>query len=136
MKVQIARTQQELVDHFLVRGYVFIIGQEIDWDIEFDGLDGECVLFNAYLDDKCVGAARLYKTKVGRLATLKDYRKQGVGTALMIAIEDYAKAQGLKQLKLHAQYYAKDFYENLGYKEVGEIFQEADIDHIKMIKEF
>jgi predicted GNAT family N-acyltransferase len=135
MDVRIARTQQEFVDHFMVRGEVFIIGQNIDWAIEFDGLDGECVLFTAYIDDKAVGAARLYQTKIGRLATLSEYRKRGVGTALMKAVEDYAKSQGLKQLKLHAQYYAKDFYENLGYKEVGEIFQEADIDHIKMIKE-
>lgn len=134
MEVRIARTQQEITDHFLVRGNVFIIGQEIDWAIEFDGLDGECVLFNAYIDGRCVGAARLHNTKVGRLATLQDYRKRGVGTALMIAIEGYAKKHGLNELKLHAQLYAKSFYQNLGYEQVGDMFKEADIDHVKMIK--
>lgn len=135
MKILVANTKQELVDHFLVRGQVFIVGQQIDWDIEFDGLDGECVLFNVYLDDVCVGAARLYHNKLGRLATLEAYRNQGIATKLMAYIEYYAQRAGLDHITLHAQYYVKDYYERRGYHEVGDIFQEAEIDHIKMIKQ-
>ena len=135
MKVVVAKTQKEIVDNFLVRGEVFIIGQDIDYEIEFDGLDGECILFTAYLENKPVGAARLYKNKVGRVATLTEYRKKGIATAIMAKIEEYAKEVGIKELKLHAQLYIKDFYVNLGYKPIGDIFQEADIDHIKMTKE-
>ncbi|QMS85601.1 GNAT family N-acetyltransferase [Candidatus Xianfuyuplasma coldseepsis] len=134
MKVIIANTQKELVEHFMIRGQVFIIEQEIDWAIEFDGLDHECVLFNAYIDDTIVGAARLYHNKVGRVATLKQYRKHGVGTALMDAIESYAKTKGINTLVLNAQLYIKDFYDHLGYIAEGDIFQEAEIDHIRMIK--
>lgn len=135
MKVIVAQTKKELVDHFMIRGQVFIIEQDIDWAIEFDGLDDECILFNAYMDNKIVGAARLYQNKVGRVATLKDYRNHGVGTALMDFIEKYAKDHGIHTIVLNAQLYIKDFYDHLGYHAVGEIFQEADIDHIKMIKE-
>jgi len=135
MEVRIATTQKELVDHFMVRGQVFIIGQQIDWDIEFDGLDDECVLFNAYIDHQIVGAARLYHNKVGRVATLQEHRNKGVGKALMDAIESYAKETGMPKLILNAQLYVRDFYLKLGYLEEGEIFQEADIDHIKMTKE-
>ena len=103
MIVKIAQTQKEIIDNFLVRGEVFIIGQNIDWAIEFDGLDQDCVLFTAYLDDKAVGAARLHKTKIGRLATLSSYRKLGVATAIMIKIEEYAKNNGIKELKLNSQ---------------------------------
>lgn len=134
MRLLIAKTQPEIVDHFLVRGEVFIKGQQIDWDIEFDGLDQDCVLFNAYLDDVCIGAARLHHNKVGRVATLEDYRRQGVATALMAFIEDYAKDQGIPELVLHAQMHVKDFYERLGYVAEGGIFQEADIDHVRMTK--
>ncbi len=92
-------------------------------------------MFTAYIDDLAVGAARLYKNKVGRVATLKNYRKQGIGAKIMEAIEMYAKDNKMPYLKLHAQLYVKDFYEHLGYIVEGEIFQEADIDHVLMKKQ-
>ncbi len=134
MRVVVAKTQKEIIDNMLIRGYVFVIEQEIDWEIEYDGLDDQCVLFTAYIEDKPVGAARLYKNKVGRVATLKEYRKQGIATLLMSAIESYAKENNIPYLKLHAQLYVKDFYEHLNYIVEGEIFQEAEIDHVLMVK--
>lgn len=135
MKVVVAKTQTEILDNSYVRGQVFIVEQKIDWEIEFDNLDKECVLFTCYIEDLAVGAARLYKNKVGRVATLKSHRGLGVGKALMIKIEEYAKVNGITELKLHAQLYVKDFYSNLGYKVVGDVFTEADIEHVKMTKE-
>ena len=134
MKVVVAKTQKEIIDNMLIRGYVFVIEQEIDWEIEYDGLDDQCILFTAYKGDKAVGAARLYKNKVGRVATLKEYRKQGIGKLIMDAIEEYAKNNNMPFLILHAQLYVKDFYEHLGYIVEGEIFQEAEINHVLMIK--
>jgi len=134
MKVVVAVNKKEIIDNFLVRGDVFIIGQNIDYEIEFDGLDNDCVLFTAYIEDTPVGAARLYKNKVGRVATIKAYRKKGVATTMMSYIEEYAKNNGFKELVLNAQLYVKDFYLNLGYTPIGDIFQEADIDHVKMFK--
>ncbi len=136
MKVVIAKTQKEIIDNMLIRGNVFVIEQAIDWEIEYDGLDQECVLFTAYNGKLAVGAARLYKNKVGRVATLKEYRKQGIGTLIMEGIEQYAKDNKMPYLKLHAQLYVKDFYEHLGYTVEGEIFQEAEIDHVLMKKYF
>ncbi len=135
MKVVIAKSQKEIIDNMLVRGQVFVVEQQIDWEIEYDGLDEDCVLFTAYIDSLAVGAARLYKNKVGRVATLKEYRKQGVGASLMRAIEEYAAANAIPVLKLHAQLYVKDFYEHLGYIPVGDVFEEAKIKHILMVKE-
>ena len=135
MKVVVAKTQKELMDNVLIRGKVFVVEQEIDWEIEFDGLDDVCVLFTAYIDDKPIGAARLYQNKVGRVATLKEYRKKGVASSIMTKIEEYALENEMKFLKLNAQLQVKDFYLHLGYIPEGEIFQEADIDHIKMTKE-
>ena len=134
MKVVVAKTQKELLDNVLVRGKVFVVEQDIDWEIEFDGLDDVCVLFTGYIDDVPVGAARLYKNKVGRVATLKEYRKQGIASLIMKKIEEYAKDNNIGLLKLNAQLQVKEFYLHLGYITEGEIFQEADIDHIKMTK--
>ena len=135
MKCIVAKTQKEIFDNILVRGYVFIVEQEIAWEIEFDGLDKDCILFNVYDDNKPVGAARLYKNKVGRVATLKEYRNKGIATMIMAEIEKYALVNKIPYLKLHAQTYVKDFYEHLGYVVEGEIFQEAEIDHVLMKKE-
>jgi predicted GNAT family N-acyltransferase len=131
MNVVVSKTQKEILDNVLIRGLVFVVEQEIDWEIEFDGLDDICVLFTAYVDDKPVGAARLYKNKIGRVATLKEYRKQGIATLLMEKIEDYAAENKMPVLILNAQIQVRDFYLHLGYIPEGEIFQEADIDHIK-----
>lgn len=135
MKVVVAKTQTEILDNSYVRGQVFIVEQGIDWEIEFDNLDKQCVLFTCYVDNVACGAARLYKNKVGRVATLKEYRGQGIAKAVMKKIEEYAKEIGLSQIKLHAQLYVKDFYLKLGYQVVGDIFYEADIEHVLMIKE-
>lgn len=134
MNVIIATNKKQIIDHFHVRGEVFIKGQNIDWEIEFDGKDHEAILFTCYKDNTPVGAARLLNNKVGRVATISSYRKQGVGKAIMNAIEQYAKDNQIPQLVLNAQCYVEDFYKNLGYNPVGEIFLEADIEHIKMIK--
>lgn len=134
MKIVVAKTQKEILDNVLIRGLVFVVEQEIDWEIEFDGLDDVCVLFTAYIDDIPVGAARLYNNKVGRVATLKEYRKKGIATLIMNEIEKYALNNKIDLLILNAQLHVKDFYLNLGYIAEGEIFQEADIDHIKMTK--
>lgn len=135
MKIVLAKSQKEILDNVFVRGLVFVVEQEIDWEIEFDGLDNECILFTVYNDDKPVGAARLYKSKVGRVATLKEYRKQGVATLIMNGIEKYALNHSIKILTLNAQLHVKEFYLHLGYIPQGETFLEADIEHIKMIKE-
>lgn len=134
MKIVVAKTQKEILDNVLVRGKVFIVEQAIDWNIEFDGLDDVSVLFTAYIDGLPVGAARLYKSKVGRVATLKDYRKKGIASLIMKKIEEYAFENKIDKLVLNAQLQVKDFYINLGYIPEGNIFQEADIDHIRMTK--
>lgn len=132
--VVVAKTQKELLDNVLVRGKVFIVEQGIDWSIEFDGLDDQCILFTAYRDDQAVGAARLYNNKVGRVATLKDHRKKGIASEIMAAIEQYATKHNMDMLVLHAQMPVKDFYLKLGYLPEGNTFYEADIEHIKMTK--
>lgn len=134
MDIRLAKTKKEILDHLYVRGQVFIIEQEIDYAIEFEGDDHLCDLFVCYIDGKPVGAARLKEDKVGRVATLSSYRYHGVGRALMDFIEEYAKSKGRTSLKLHAQKPVEDFYVKLGYVTSGDVFYEADIPHVYMEK--
>lgn len=52
----------------------------------------------------------------------------------MDALEAYAKENSLSKLKLHAQTHAEDFYKKLGYVTNSDVFMEANIPHIVMIK--
>nr|AJG37921.1 acetyltransferase [Firmicutes bacterium enrichment culture clone fosmid MGS-M1] len=134
MDIRLAETKKEILDHLYIRGQVFIIEQEIDYAIEFEGDDHLCDLFVCYIDGAPVGAARLKDNKVGRVATLKEYRYHGIGRALMDYVELYAKSKGIDILKLHAQKPVEDFYQKLGYVSEGDIFYEADIPHVLMTK--
>ncbi len=134
LKVRQARSKKAIMDHFRVRGQVFILEQAVSWEEEFDSWDDSATHFNAILDGVVVGAARLYKNKVGRVAVLSPYRSLGIGKALMQAIERYAKKQGLTTLELGAQIQVQGFYERLGYEPYGERFMDANIEHIMMRK--
>ena len=135
MNVIIANDKKSILDHYYIRGQVFVIEQEISWDLEFDDWDYEATFFVLYDGDLPIGAARLYKNKVGRVAVLKDHRHKKAGSILMQAVEDYAKSIGLKTLELGAQCYIIPFYEKLGYVAYGDIFLDADIEHRMMKKE-
>lgn len=135
MEVIIANDQKTLLDHFYIRGHVFIVEQNIAWTLEFDDWDYDSVLFNLYDDTQVIGAARLYKNKVGRVAVLKEHRHKKAGSRLMKAVEDFAKQKGIKTLELGAQTYIIPFYEFLGYQAYGEIFLDADIEHRMMKKD-
>lgn len=134
MEVIIAHDQKTFLDHYIVRGEVFIVEQQIDWREELDTYDYDSALFTLYVKDTPVGAARLYKNKVGRVAILKAWRKQGLGRIIMEHVETHAKQQGYTSLELGAQTYIIPFYESLGYTAYGPIFKDADIDHTMMYK--
>lgn len=134
MRIVKCKTQKEILDNILVRGNVFIVGQQIDWEIEFDGLDEVCTLYVAYIDNEAVGAARLYHDKVGRVATIAAHRNKGVATKLMTFIEADARTSGIDTLKLNAQLYIAEFYIRRGYIKQGSSFYEAGIEHIHMTK--
>ncbi|MBS2025230.1 MAG: GNAT family N-acetyltransferase [Deltaproteobacteria bacterium] len=70
--------------------------------------------------------------KIQRMAVIDDARGQGVGLALLRALEAIAKEQGAKRFTLGAQLTARGFYEKAGYAPVGDVFMDAGIEHVKM----
>ena len=67
---------------------------------------------------------------LGRMLTTE--RGLGFGTRLMHSVIAETKRQGGQILRLHAQTQAVPFYERLGFHTVGEVFIEADIQHVMM----
>ena len=114
-----------------VRVPVFVEEQEVPYEIDFDA---GAVHWLAYDGDLIpIGTARMLEDgHFGRMAVLKWSRKQGVGREIMLAAIDYAAAEGLKTIFLHAQLAAIAFYHALGFYSYGEVFKTADMDHIAM----
>jgi predicted GNAT family N-acyltransferase len=119
-----------------VRRQVFISEQCVPEDMEWDGLDDTAVHALAFNDSgQAVGYARLLPSmQIGRMAVVREYRGQGIGTALMLALEETARSLHYDHLLLHAQVHALSFYERQGYQCQGEPFDEAGIPHMMMSK--
>lgn len=73
--------------------------------------------------------------KIRQMAVAENFRRQGLGAALMRHVECELKATGVARISLHARESAIKFYETLGFECVGELFEEVGVAHIKMHKE-
>lgn len=116
-----------------IRTKVFIQEQHVPEAQEWDRWDDFSVHAVAILDGVAVGTARLTRDcKIGRMAVLKDYRKQGIGQAMLEYLIEEAQDRGMTQLSLNAQTHAQDFYAKHGFQAVGEEFLDVQIPHIEM----
>lgn len=115
------------------------VSKEIEVD-EYDSLNNNCIHFLIKYKNVDVGTLRcLFQenniVKLQRFCFLKEYRNLGIGKKTLDYIENYYKEYGSKLIKLDAQYQVYKFYEKCGYIKNSEIFMEANIKHIEMIKE-
>jgi predicted GNAT family N-acyltransferase len=117
-----------------VREAVFIKEQGIPAELEWDGVDERCRHALALsLQGQAIGSGRMLANgHIGRIAVLPPWRKKKVGTAIMEALLDYARAHDYKQVDVDAQIYAMPFYRSFGFVEQGEQFMDAGLPHIKM----
>ncbi len=116
-----------------VRREVFIVEQHIPESEEWDDEDLVSHHALATLNREPVGTGRLTPAgKIGRLAVKAGMRGQGVGAALLKRLIREGYRLGRETLYLHAQLHAVPFYEKLGFRTEGEIFDEAGIPHVLM----
>lgn len=121
----------------LVREAVFIREQGIPVELEWDSLDTNC--FHVLASDSNtrhpIGTARLLLPNgtIGRMAVLKEWRLQGVGSAILERLVSEAKDRNIRQVTLNAQVHVSGFYEKFGFAVAGEGFMDAGIPHVRMI---
>jgi predicted GNAT family N-acyltransferase len=122
---------------FGIRMRVFVSEQGVPRDIELDDDDQHAIHFLATSSGRAVGTARLVmrgkKAKIGRMAVLKKYRRKGIGAALLTRVIAAAKHRGARIIFLHAQMTVIEFYEKMGFRCVGPVFDEAGIAHRQMV---
>ncbi len=137
-------TPDDVFEMAVLRSEVFFLEQKITEE-EFDSFDRDANTQHLWFsDDRGMrGYLRIVKDpasapkhqgiedSLGRMVVRKDARGEGVAQELMRAALEIA---GDKPLYLHAQTYVSALYAQFGFVEHGEVFQEAGIPHILMIR--
>lgn len=127
---------------FEVRRRVFIEEQRVPEDIERDSHDATAVhaVAEIHPGGRVVATGRLVvdhaasRGRIGRMAVLPGYRRQGIASRVLLALEDEARRLGLADVELHAQSYVQALYAKHGYAVDGAPFMEAGIPHVTMVK--
>ena len=140
LKVEIVKWIDSQRPLTMIREKVFIEEQKVTPQLEWDGLDEEAIHFLVYKDEKAIGCARALvienHMQLGRMAVLKEYRDQGVGSTLIEKVIATSKLNQLSSIYISAQCHAIDFYKKFGFEVVSEIYLDAEIPHRDMKLEF
>jgi predicted GNAT family N-acyltransferase len=139
LEVKQVSTKEQLEDAYTVRRTVFVHEQQVPEEEEIDQFEDDSTHVVLYDNKEPVGAGRVRVLdgigKLERICVLSTSRQKGAGKLIVDKLEDVATAQGVRKLKLNAQTHAIPFYERLGYETVSDVFMDAGIPHVTMIKQ-
>ena len=123
-------------DIIKIRTDVFV--DEQGFKNEFDERDKTCSHIVLYDKNKPIATCRYFLENdnyhIGRVAIIKEYRGQHLGSKIMQITEEEIKKDGGKIIEVSAQVRVSEFYKKLGYKNIGNIYLDEYCEHIRMIK--
>ena len=140
LKVEVVKWIDEYDSLTMIREKVFIEEQKVTSQLEWDGMDENAMHFLVFKDEEAIGCARAVVIKnymqLGRMAVLKKYRGQGVGSTLIENAIVTAKLKQLSSIHISAQCNAINFYVKFGFEVTGDTYLDAEILHRDMTLEF
>jgi len=117
-----------------IRFAVFVAEQQVPPEIELDEWDADSD--HALATDefgRTIATGRLLLDgHIGRMAVLREWRGQGAGAAILMALLSRATERGMERVVLNAQTHACGFYARFGFTQFGDEFMEAGIPHVEM----
>ena len=133
---------EELYSILRLRSGIFVVEQDCVYQ-DLDNKDQKALHIIGIRNDEVVAYTRIFKpgdyfkeASIGRVAVKKNERMHGYGRDIMMAsieaVKEYFKET---TIRLSAQLYLKDFYNSLGFYQVGEPYLEDGIPHIAMLKQ-
>lgn len=133
-------TTLELYEILKLRTEVFVVEQNCPY-LEVDGKDQQAIHIYAEIGEEIIGYSRCFapglyfdEAAIGRVLIKENYRSKGVAHQLMqISIQTLKEKYPQMAIKISAQQYLINFYENHGFKTIGEEYLEDDIPHIAML---
>jgi len=134
-------TINELYQILQLRSEVFVVEQDCVYQ-DIDGKDDKALHILGINNNKIIAYTRCFnkgdyfpEASIGRVVVKESERKYKYGNAIMEAsikaIETHFKTE---TINISAQIYLQNFYNQLGFKNVGEEYLEDGIPHIAMIK--
>lgn len=131
----------ELYDLLRLRSEVFVVEQNCVF-LDLDDKDQKCFHFLLYQENELVAYTRIVpagisyeEVAIGRVVSSPAFRGKGLGRKVMeLTLEACYQLFGSCDIRLGAQTYALGFYESLGFKSDGEIYDEDGIEHIEMVR--
>lgn len=140
LEIRVVRNEQELIKAFLVRGIVYMHEQNCPYDEEFDLNDFTSTQILGLVDGEPALTARIRYfsgfAKLERLAIREAYRGKGYGHALLQFMLRLCEQKGYREFYLHAQKRLEPFYEQYGFRRVGDNFHFSDHDYVEMYAHF
>lgn len=128
----------DLSDAYQIREEVFVKEQNVPMELEKDELDPIAQHIVVYENNIPLATGRLViqdgQYLLGRIAVLKEHRGKGLGDLVVRMLVRRAFDLGAKEVHLHAQTKVQKFYEKLGFTAYGDVYHEANIEHINMVK--
>lgn len=124
-----------------IRMSVFVLERGIALTDEFDDKDSEQMIYAVlFKGNQPVATCRFESPepdtlKIGRVATLKEYRGQGYGRQVITAMETKAREVGMVHSIIHSELTAQGFYEKMGYHVASDTFMEDGVPCVVVKKE-
>ncbi len=129
---------QQLRQALALRERVFCDEQGVPREEEIDGLDDEARHAVALDGELVVGTMRLLVrgevAKIGRVAVDSSWRRRGIGLALTETGVQGARDAGCARAVLASQTYAAELYEKAGFVVDSDVFYEAGLAHVRMVR--
>ena len=134
-------SEEDLLKSHTIRIKVFVEEQHVPEEEEMDEFEEVSTHYLATVNDQAAGTGRWRFTdkgiKLERFAVYPEFRKKGVGSAIMeFILKEIKEHPDFKNqmIYLHAQLEAMPLYRKFGFTKTGNLFEEAGIKHYKMIK--
>ncbi len=120
-----------------IRFKVFVDEQKVPTEEELDEFEDKSLHFLLFHEDVAVATLRYRLTALGikieRMAVLKEFRSFNFGSLLLnYVLEKILNLYPEKTIYLNAQTQALPFYIKNNFREMGDLFYEANIPHKKM----
>lgn len=139
VSLKVAESPEDRLKAFMVRGVVFCGEQGVRYDIEHDELEDAAVHVLGEIDGEPVAAGRLRclpdYAKLERIAVRAPWRGHGIGSEITRLLLRLARERGYSNYRMNAQAYLQEYYGRFGFRAAGEIFMEAGIEHVSMVRE-
>lgn len=133
-------SQQEFKEYYQLRWQLLAKPWHQPFEVSQDDKEATSYHLMALVNKKLAGISRLHfntksEAQIRYMGVIDTLQRNGIGSALVKALESYAKDQGTKIIVLNAREIAIPFYRAIGYHYVEEAHVAFNtIKHVKMRK--